>query len=185
MASRKYPHLTAAQVESTRSSHSAMRARCESPSNASYSRYGAVGITVCERWKKFENFLADMGPRPPYKTLDRYPNKDGDYEPGNCRWATMAEQSANRNGKRAHIVEFQGRAQSIRQWEIELGLPLKSLYQRIVKSKWPVDEALTRPFGAKRQMLRRYSISEIATACAEAGIPDAAFAALRDVITAQ
>lgn len=55
------------------------------------------GVSVCERWKQFENFLADMGPKPSLDyTLDRYPNKAGDYEPGNCRWATMKEQNGNR-----------------------------------------------------------------------------------------
>jgi hypothetical protein len=55
------------------------------------------GIVVCDRWRKFENFLADMGERPADKTLDRFPNRDGNYEPGNCRWATCAEQTRNRS----------------------------------------------------------------------------------------
>lgn len=77
-------------------SWSGMLSRCRDPRNASYRRYGARGITVCERWHDFLNFLADMGPRPEGKTLDRI-NGDGNYEPGNCRWATKAEQSANRS----------------------------------------------------------------------------------------
>lgn len=70
--------------------------RCLNPNATGYDRYGACGITVCERWLSFENFLADMGPRPADCTLDRYPNKHGNYEPDNCRWATDSQQSNNK-----------------------------------------------------------------------------------------
>ena len=73
--------------------------RCTNPNNPKYPRWGGRGITVCERWLKFENFFADMGERPEGMTLDRYPDGAGNYEPGNCRWATKAEQTANRKRK--------------------------------------------------------------------------------------
>ena len=71
-----------------------MMRRCYSPENASYHLYGGRGIRVCRRWHQFSNFLADMGRRPPGKTLDRRSN-DGHYTPDNCRWATIHQQNRN------------------------------------------------------------------------------------------
>jgi hypothetical protein len=74
----------------------AMRSRCRTKSNASYPAYGGRGITVCDRWQVFENFLTDMGERPSLDhSIDRE-DPDGNYEPGNCRWLTRAEQNARR-----------------------------------------------------------------------------------------
>lgn len=71
-----------------------MHTRCNNPLNHDYSNYGGRGIKVCERWKSFENFLSDMGEKPPNLTLDRI-NNDGDYEPLNCRWTTRSVQNSN------------------------------------------------------------------------------------------
>lgn len=82
--------------------HSMMQ-RCYNPTLRAYAYYGGRGISVCERWHSFVNFLADMGEPPPGLSIDRYPNNDGNYEPGNCRWATPSEQAQNqrrqKNGK--------------------------------------------------------------------------------------
>lgn len=73
-----------------------MKNRCLNPRAHNFAYYGGRGVTVCERWLKFENFFSDMGPRPSRRhSIDRIDNSRG-YEPGNCRWATMKEQCANR-----------------------------------------------------------------------------------------
>src|SRR5215467_599647 len=71
-----------------------MRSRCRNPNHHSYKNYGGRGIKVCKRWLKFENFLTDVGARPPSTSLDRYPNNNGNYKPSNVRWATRKEQRA-------------------------------------------------------------------------------------------
>jgi hypothetical protein len=76
-----------------------MHQRCTNPNSTKYENYGGRGITVCDRWRSFENFYADMGPRPEGLTIERINNEQG-YGPGNCKWATYSEQNLNRR-KRA------------------------------------------------------------------------------------
>lgn len=107
-----------------------MISRCTSPSAVQYKHYGKRGISVCPRWEKFENFLADMGTRPAGTTLDRI-NNDGNYEPSNCRWATQSEQTNNTR----RSVRYEGK--SLRQLSEETGIKYPTLTYRMRKFGTP------------------------------------------------
>lgn len=115
-----------------------MLQRCKNPNNPAYDRYGGSGISVCERWHKFENFLADMGRRPEGRSLDRVDGR-GNYEPGNCRWATDLEQGRNR--KNVRRITFNGETLCLSEWAERLGMNRTSLRERL--AKWPIEKALT------------------------------------------
>jgi len=122
-----------------------MHQRTKSTKTRNSHRYSGRGITVCERWQSFENFLEDMGECPPDLSLDRIDN-DGDYEPGNCRWATRAEQSRNRHT--TIMVEYDGKTLSIQDWAERVGVPYEALRQRF-QYGWTPERALTTPLRHK------------------------------------
>ena len=103
---------------------------------------------MCERWLKFENFLADVGPRPSSEhTLDRYPDNNGPYEPGNVRWATCTEQARNRRSSRT--LTYQGHTRTIAEWAEISGLAAPTLYYRLSHG-WTAEHVLEIPVGATR-----------------------------------
>ena len=118
-----------------------MKNRCLSESNPSYGHYGGRGIRVCERWLSFENFLSDMGRRPLGTSIDRIDN-DGNYEPGNCRWATRLQQASNTS--RITPITFGGITDSVLGWARRIGIAQKTLVRRI-ELGWTTAEALTTP----------------------------------------
>lgn len=118
-----------------------MLGRCHRKGDSNFKNYGARGIKVCERWHTFENFLADMGDRPTEKHSIERSNNDGDYEPGNCRWATRKEQS--RNTRRTRLFSFQGRSLTTAEWAAEVGIKEATLSSRLRLYGWSVEKALT------------------------------------------
>lgn len=105
-------HAKGSTLSPTYISWSLMLGRCNNPNNERHERYGGRGIKVCERWHVFQNFLEDMGKRPAGLSIDRI-NNDGDYEPGNCRWATTAEQLRNRSV--SLLVEMDGQKVTLKE----------------------------------------------------------------------
>ena len=115
--------------------------RCSRPSHKFFKHYGGRGISVCERWSKYENFLDDMGRRPtPKHSIDRIDN-NGNYEPSNCRWATSKTQLRNRRANR--IIDFNGESFCIAEWAERTGTSSAVISQRIDNLGWSIEDALT------------------------------------------
>lgn len=114
--------------------------RCNNPNAAAYPRYGGRGIALDARWHLFANFIADMGPRPTASHQIERQDNDGPYSPGNCRWATRAEQ--NRNRSDTQLLTHNGRTLCLRDWAAHLGMAEGTLRSRVLRG-WPVERALT------------------------------------------
>ena len=125
-----------------------MKQRCLNPNDPFFHRYGGRGITICGRWlDSFENFLADMGERPKGQTLERV-KPDGNYEPGNVKWGTHAEQARNRSNN--VMLTFRGETMCIAAWAERIGLPRKTLEKRLNHHGFTVEQALTLPLRSRR-----------------------------------
>jgi hypothetical protein len=115
--------------------------RCTNVNFKQYKEYGGRGIRVCARWRKFENFLADMGEPPPSMSIDRIDNNRG-YSPKNCRWATRREQQ--RNMRTSRWLTHAGKTKLLRVWAEEAGISFDCLRHRL-KVGWSVATALREP----------------------------------------
>jgi hypothetical protein len=119
-----------------------MRRRCNDPKCNRYAYYGGRGIKVCERWDDYRNFLADMGRKPsPAHTLDRI-DVNGDYTPGNCRWASRLDQGNNTTANT--YVDAFGRRQTIAQWSRETGVLASTISYRL-RHGWAAPLAVGTP----------------------------------------
>ena len=126
-----------------------IKQRCLNSNNRDYKYYGGRGITIYEDWKeyaKFKNWALQSGYSDDL-TIDRI-DENGNYEPQNCRWATRTEQ--NRNKRSVAKLSYNGDVLTIAEWALKTGIPAKTIYHRIHKAGWNVEEALTTPIKKVR-----------------------------------
>jgi hypothetical protein len=135
-----------------------------------YAGYAGRGIKVCQRWREsFAAFYADMGPRPsPKHSIDRI-NNDGDYEPGNCRWATASQQACNKRvnavhglRKGNHVLTFNGSTRCLSEWARLTGIGRMTIQYRLWRG-WSVEDALTRPVDESRSPTPKLNEEKVGT----------------------
>jgi hypothetical protein len=131
-----------------------MIARCYRPSFEQFKDYGGRGIRVCDAWRTFKGFYADMGSKPAGLTLDRIDN-DGNYEPGNCRWVAMAMQQSNRRNNRR--ITFAGKTMTVARWSRETGISEETLRRRVLAGM-PAHEVLRKRSDAELRYLSGSSL---------------------------
>jgi hypothetical protein len=128
-----------------------MRARCFNHKEKRFKDYGGRGITVCERWEDYENFLADMGECPDGMSIERRDN-DGNYEPSNCNWATPAEQANNQ--RCTYYVTYEGERIAISLLAARHNICSNVVYERVAKYSWTVEAALKTPVTSRTPNLK-------------------------------
>lgn len=120
-----------------------MRSRCLCKSDPAYENYGGRNITICSRWESFENFLADMGPKPtPKHRLDRIEN-DLDYTPNNCAWVTPAE--SNRNTRATVWVDYEGQGMCLKDAAVKAGVNYRTALDRY-RRHLPLEKVLSKEY---------------------------------------
>lgn len=124
-----------------------MRQRCFNPNRKDWPNYGGRGITICDRWMSFENFYTDMGDPPPGMQIERVDN-NGNYEPGNCVWATPVQQGRNRRNNRR--INASGETKTLSTWAENIGAAESTVSDRI-KRGWSKEDAVTVPPRAYRR----------------------------------
>jgi len=139
-----------------------MKSRCKNPHTPMYNHYGGRGISVCERWQNFDNFLADMGERPAGTTIERI-NNDKGYEPGNCRWATMKEQSHNQRDN--NLLTFKDQTFCLTEWAEKLSISPQTLRKRVSILKWSIERAFTEKINIKFRSRGNKKIKERRKPC--------------------
>ena len=143
------------------SAWAAMIRRCTNPRSANYRLYGGRGITVCQEWRKdFVAFLRDLGPKPtPTHSLDRI-NNDGNYEPGNVRWATPKQQARNKRTSRVLVVD--GVSSTLAEWAERSGIGRTTIRERLARG-WSKKRAVVQ--GASSDAVAPADSAPASTTC--------------------
>ena len=126
----------------------AMHTRCYNKKQISYSRYGGRGITICDRWSDFKNFLEDMGVKPNGTSIERIDNNKG-YCPENCKWATDEEQRSNKSGSRYFKID--DTVLNLKGWSLLCGIPSDILHGRVYSQGLSMKEAINKPYSPRRK----------------------------------
>lgn len=144
----KHGHHVNGRPSKTYKTWQDMISRCSNIKKHNYHRYGGRGITVCERWLIFVNFLQDMGVKPIGLTIERIDNDKGYYKE-NCRWATVKEQRLNQST--TFIVNFNKKNIPLLEAYVlsKSDIPYKLVYQRVTNYKWPLERAFYKPLKAR------------------------------------
>lgn len=138
-----------------------MKQRCHNPNHTSFDNYGGKGVKVCQEWRDSPSAFISWALSNGYTdelTIDRVDATKG-YEPSNCRWISLSENSAiphrgrtgnNGNGNTPVLIEYNGKTQSLKDWANELDIPYKTLHRRVRSLGWSTEKAFTKTVGGNR-----------------------------------